>query len=60
MKVNYVRNSEFDTSALDFFTANIKDYCGSEFNVSFDETESIDLTSSGKQRIIVSRLAEHE
>jgi len=55
--INYVRDSQFDDTALDYFTESITNYCGHDFKVEFVEQESIDLTGSGKQRIIVSRLA---
>jgi len=55
--INFVRDSVFDDTALDYFTTSIKNYCGHDFNVEFVEQDAIGLTGSGKQRIIVSRLA---
>ena len=58
VNIRYVRNAEFESDVLEYFSAKIREYCGNEFGVDFEETESIDLTRSGKQRIIISRLAE--
>lgn len=54
--IRYVRDAAFDKSVLDYFTKRIKEHCGEEFAVKFEETEFIDLTGSGKQRLIVSHL----
>jgi phenylacetate-CoA ligase len=54
--VRFIADPDFDRGILEYFTARIKDHCGSDFNVDFVRTESIDLTGSGKRRLIVSRL----
>jgi phenylacetate-CoA ligase len=57
--IKYVKGADFDASSLNYFAAKIREYCGDDFNVVFSETDSIDLTASGKQRLILSMLAAH-
>lgn len=54
--INYVPDDNFQNDVLDYFGDKIKQHCGSEFIVRFCEQESIELTVSGKQRIVVSKL----
>jgi phenylacetate-CoA ligase len=55
--IKFIRDIDFDEDVLDYFTVKIQEYCGGDFSVEFIETDSIDLTVSGKQRLIVSLLA---
>jgi phenylacetate-CoA ligase len=54
VEIWFIRNNDFDASVLDYFTDVILEQCGRDFRVEFVETESIDLTGSGKQRIVIS------
>ena len=54
--INFVRGKDFDNSALTYFAAKIREYCGEDFGVEFAERNAIELTVSGKSRLIVSRL----
>ncbi len=54
--INFVRDADFNDAALAYFTAKIQECCGPEFSVEFAERESIELTGSGKQRLIKSLL----
>lgn len=55
--INFVRDDGFDVAVLDYFVEKIREYCGSDFEVKFVERESIALTKSGKQRLVVSALS---
>jgi phenylacetate-CoA ligase len=54
--IKFVPNSELTESTLTYFTARIEEYCGQDFRVAYAEQDKIDLTASGKQRVIVSKL----
>ena len=54
--IRFVPDDTVDPSSLDYFTSRIKEYCGADFRVDYSEQESIDLTVSGKQRVIISLL----
>lgn len=54
--VKFVRDPELDPEVLAHFSGRIKEHCGADFRVDYAERESIELTSSGKQRIIISHL----
>lgn len=54
--IRYVPADDISQSALDYFKSRIEDYCGHGFRVEFTEEDKIDLTASGKQRVIVSLL----
>ena len=58
--VNYVRESFLTSETLKYFENQIKESCGNEFNVEFVEKESIDLTTTGKQRIVISKLEQDQ
>ena len=54
--IRFVRDGEFEQSTRDYFCEKIRAQCGEDFNVRFDEVETIELTGSGKQRLVVSEL----
>lgn len=54
--INFIRDDDFDNAVLDYFAEKIREYCGTDFGVQFVEKKAIDLTVSGKQRIVVSKL----
>lgn len=54
--INYVKGANFDDDALSYFTEKIREHCGDDFGVSFEEKKSIGLTGSGKRRIIISHI----
>ena len=54
--INFVRDAGLDRAVLDYFTKRIQEHCGRDFKVDFVEQPSIDLTGSGKLRLIVSNL----
>lgn len=54
--INYVPDVVSDEGAFDYYTAKIREYCGQDFGVEFRKQDSIALTVSGKQRVIVSLL----
>ena len=58
--INFIRDDRFEGDVLNYFVRQIQDYCGRQFNVEFVEKESIDLTASGKRRLILSNLPEGE
>ena len=55
--VNYVPDENFESTLPEYFRGRIQDYCGSDFQVNFVAKKQIDLTGSGKRRIIVSELS---
>ena len=55
--INYIRDEDLDSDTLMFFERRIKEACGQDFVVEFREQDSIQLTVSGKQRIVVSKIA---
>jgi phenylacetate-CoA ligase len=57
--IRFVRDTGFNDALLDYYTRRIQQQCGREFSVNFVETDSIELTGSGKRRLIISRLT-HE
>lgn len=54
--VNFIRDEGFEPGVLAYFTDKIQENCGRELRVDFVEKESLDLTGSGKRRLIVSRV----
>jgi hypothetical protein len=54
--INFVPDEKFDIGVLDYFTKKIKEHCGNDFGVKFVRKEAIDLTASGKRRLIISLL----
>lgn len=54
--IKFVADHELKESALAYFKSRIEEYCGHDFRVEFAEQEKIDLTVSGKQRVIISLL----
>jgi phenylacetate-CoA ligase len=54
--INFVPDADFEPSVLEHFRDRIQEYCGSNFDVTFVEKKSIDLTGSGKRRLIVSEI----
>jgi len=56
VNIYYVPDDDFKSDVLDYFANRIMQHCGSEFTVRFCEQESIQLTVSGKQRVVVSKL----
>jgi phenylacetate-CoA ligase len=56
--IHFVPEAGFDRDVQDYYTKRIQEYCGRNFKVDFVEVPSIDLTASGKMRLIVSKLAD--
>jgi len=58
--VKYIKNPE--VSSIDFAALNkrIQEKCGEDFKIDFEDVSSIPKTSSGKTRIVVSKLKELE
>jgi len=56
--IRIVCDSDLDGAVLEYFTSRIHETCGRGFKVDFERTETIDLTQSGKQRLIVSHVNE--
>lgn len=54
--IHFVRDDDFSREVLDYFKSRIQEHCGQSFGVEFVEKESIDVTGSGKRRLIVSNL----
>lgn len=54
--VNFVRSHGFDENNLKYFEAKIAEKCGSDFQVEFIEVNSIDVTGSGKARLVISNV----
>jgi phenylacetate-CoA ligase len=54
--IKFVANSELTQSSLEYFRSRIEEYCGHDFRVEYAQQEKIDLTGSGKQRVIISLL----
>ncbi len=57
--VRYVRDSSADVVPLEHFRDRIREQCGPELNVDFEETAEIPLTKSGKMRFVVSKIGSH-
>jgi phenylacetate-CoA ligase len=53
--VRYVPDSESGPPPLDYFRQKIIEKCGENFNIEFLQEHQIELTESGKNRLIVSR-----
>lgn len=56
--IKFIRENDFEPAVLDYFARRIKEYCGTDFQVEFVECESIDLTKSGKRRLVISRVSD--
>lgn len=56
IRIRFVRDSNFSSASLDYFIARIRERCGSDFSVEFEECAAIDVTKSGKNRIIISKI----
>lgn len=56
--INFVKDNEFEAEVLAYYTDRIREYCGRDFSVEFVERNSIDVTGSGKRRLILSNLTE--
>ncbi len=56
--VRYVKDASVGEVPRAFFTARIREKCGKDFGVDFEEVESIEKTASGKTRFVVSNLVE--
>lgn len=54
--IDFVRDDEFESEVLEYYVNQIQDYCGRDFGVVFVEKKSIDVTGSGKRRLILSDL----
>jgi phenylacetate-CoA ligase len=52
--VSYVPTSGFNPAVLDYFRAQIKERLGEDIIVGFREVEKIELTDSGKHRLVIS------
>lgn len=52
--IRYVRDREVEQPAFEYFSEKIREKCGPAFLVEFSETDQIDLTAAGKQRLIIS------
>lgn len=57
VQVRFVRGDDFSEATIDAFVTKIQETCGGEVSVDFIEVDSIDLTESGKQRLIISRVS---
>ena len=57
VEVLFVRDDIADEPPLRYFENQIKEKCGSEFQVRFKEVSEIPLTGSGKRRFVKSELA---
>jgi phenylacetate-CoA ligase len=55
--IRYVPDATTEEGAFEYFVEKIKQHCGTGFGVEFEATSSIDITASGKQRLIISRLS---
>ena len=49
-------NTDWDKSNESSITERVKEKCGEDMKISYEYVDSIDLTASGKQRLVVSRL----
>jgi phenylacetate-CoA ligase len=55
VKVMFVRDVGFEECVLDYFRDRIKEKCGTNFVVEFNEVSSIRNTKSGKNRLVISK-----
>lgn len=56
IEIRYVTNRDVEQNVFEYFEAKIKEVCGENFKVTFERKEKIELTRSGKARIIMSKL----
>lgn len=56
VKINYVPDAKASKIDFDHFRRKIRENCGSELRVEFVQVDRIDLTGSGKQRLILSNV----
>lgn len=54
INVSFVRGDGFEPAALDYFTLKIREKCGPNFNVDYQEVPSIPNQQSGKRRLVIS------
>lgn len=58
IRVRYVKDTSVGEVPWAHFTARIREKCGEDFRVAFEEVEQIEKTASGKTRFVVSKLVE--
>jgi len=54
INVSFVRGDGSEPAALDYFTLKIREKCGPNFQVCYQEVSSIPQQQSGKQRLVIS------
>jgi len=54
--IKFIPNAEFSDEVLSYFRTKIQEYCGAGFRVDFVEVDFIEVSVSGKQKLIVSLL----
>jgi phenylacetate-CoA ligase len=54
--IRYIRDASVALVPVDYFKAKIQELCGDRFQVFFQEVDELEKTSSGKTRIVISRL----
>lgn len=60
IKVYYEKDCMVKELPLNFFAAKIRETCGENFRIIFQEVDEIERTSSGKMRFVVLKLNEHD
>ena len=54
--VRFVRDDRFDAGVLEYYTQRIREKCGAEFHVEFQEEKELERTAAGKRRLVVSNV----
>jgi phenylacetate-CoA ligase len=54
VRIDFIPDQSFDGSCLSYFEKVIRDRCGPDFVIEFNKVSEIELTKSGKRRLIVS------
>jgi phenylacetate-CoA ligase len=57
--VRYVQDAEVEDFPLGHFIGKIREKCGTDFEVSFQQVDEIAKTDSGKARFVISNLSPH-
>ena len=54
--VRFIRDDRFDAGVLEYYTQRIREKCGAEFQVLFQEEKELERTAAGKRRLVVSNV----